>query len=57
MIYWAIVFLVIALLAGFFGFIALSSIAAAAIAKLIFVFSSILAVAWFLLGRRAPPES
>lgn len=54
MIYWAAIFLVIALVAGVLGF---SGIAGTAvnIAWILFVVGLIVAVLLFVLGRRSPP--
>lgn len=54
MIYWAAVFLVIALVAGLFGF---SGIAGTAvnIAWILFVVGLVLALVLFVFGRRPPP--
>jgi uncharacterized membrane protein YtjA (UPF0391 family) len=54
MIYWAAVFLIIALVAAVLGF---SGIAGTAvnIAWILFVVGLIVAVIFFVLGRRSPP--
>ena len=54
MIYWAAVFLIIALVAAVLGF---SGIAGTAvnIAWILFVVGLIVAVIFFVLGRRTPP--
>jgi uncharacterized membrane protein YtjA (UPF0391 family) len=53
MLRWAIAFLIIAVIAGLFGFWGLES-TAASIAKILFVAFLVLAVASFVLGRRSP---
>ena len=54
MLYWAFMFLVVGLIAGALG---LGGIAgtAASIAYTLFVIGLILAIIFFLMGRRAPP--
>jgi uncharacterized membrane protein YtjA (UPF0391 family) len=54
MIYWAAVFLVIALIAGLFGFAGIAG-TAANIAWILFVIGLVLALVFFVLGRRPPP--
>ena len=54
MLRWALLFLVIALLAGFFGFWELEGLAMW-IAKVLFVVFLILFVVSLILGRRGPP--
>lgn len=51
---WAVVFLVIALIAGLFGFAGLAG-TAVNIAWILFVVGLILALVFFVLGRRSPP--
>jgi uncharacterized membrane protein YtjA (UPF0391 family) len=51
MLYYAIVFLIIALVAGFFGFFSVAGIAAS-IAKILFVIFIILFIASLIFGRR-----
>ena len=53
---WAIAFLVIAILAGIFGFLGIAT-SAAGIAKVIFVVALILAVVGFVMGRRGMPPA
>jgi uncharacterized membrane protein YtjA (UPF0391 family) len=53
MLYWAAVFLVIALAAALFGFVGLAG-TAANIAWILFVVGVILAVVFAVLGRRPP---
>lgn len=54
MMYWAMIFLVIAIIAGVLG---LGGVAGTAvnIAYTLFVIGLILALVFFLMGRRAPP--
>ena len=51
---WAVTFLVVALIAAVLGFSGLAG-TAANIAWILFVVGLILALAFFLLGRRSPP--
>jgi uncharacterized membrane protein YtjA (UPF0391 family) len=53
MLYWAVVFFVVALLAGALGFFGIAS-AAVGVAKILFFVFLVLAVVSLLLGRRAP---
>jgi uncharacterized membrane protein YtjA (UPF0391 family) len=53
MLYYAVVFFVIALIAAFFGFSGIAA-SAAGIAKLIFVVFLVVALVSLLAGRRAP---
>lgn len=53
MLYWAAVFLVIALVAGLFGFAGIAG-TAVNIAWILFVVGLILALVFLLLGRRPP---
>jgi uncharacterized membrane protein YtjA (UPF0391 family) len=53
MLRWAVIFFVIALVAGFLGFWGLES-SAAGIAKILFFAFLIMALVSFLFGRRAP---
>ncbi len=53
MIYWAAVFLVIGLIAAVFGFTGLAG-TAVNIAWILFVIGLILAVVFFVMGRRPP---
>jgi uncharacterized membrane protein YtjA (UPF0391 family) len=53
MIYWAAVFLVIGLIAAVFGFTGLAG-TAVNIAWILFVVGLILAVVFFVMGRRPP---
>jgi uncharacterized membrane protein YtjA (UPF0391 family) len=53
MLHYSIVFLVIAIIAGLFGFGIIAS-TAASIAKILFVVFLVLFLASFLMGRRAP---
>jgi uncharacterized membrane protein YtjA (UPF0391 family) len=53
MFYWAIVFLIIAIIAALFGFGGIAASAAGA-AKIVFFVAIILAVISFLSGRRTP---
>jgi uncharacterized membrane protein YtjA (UPF0391 family) len=53
MLYWAVIFFVIALIAAFFGFFTVAS-SAAWIAKALFVAFLVLAVVTLLLGTRKP---
>jgi uncharacterized membrane protein YtjA (UPF0391 family) len=55
MLYWAVVFFVIALIAALFGFGGIAA-GAVSIAKLLFVVFLILAVVAFILGRRIPTD-
>jgi uncharacterized membrane protein YtjA (UPF0391 family) len=52
MLYWAAVFFVIALLAGFFGFFGIMS-SAVGVAKILFFAFLVLALVSALVGRRA----
>ena len=54
MMYWALMFLVVAIIAGILG---LGGVAGTAvnIAYTLFVIGLILAIVFFLMGRRAPP--
>ena len=54
--FWASMLLVIALLAAFFGFERLGS-AVFVVAKITFVVSLVLAVLWFILGRRRSAQA
>jgi uncharacterized membrane protein YtjA (UPF0391 family) len=54
MLYYAVVFLVIALIAGALGFFGVAG-AAVGIAKILFFVFLVLFVVSLLLGRRAPP--
>jgi len=57
MLYWAVVFLVIAIIAGFFGFGDVA-FAAAGIAKVLFFFFVVIFVVMLISGmarRRGPP--
>lgn len=51
MLYYAIVFLIIALVAGFFGFLGVAGLAAG-IAKILFVIFIVLFIASLIFGRR-----
>ena len=51
---WAVLFLIIALIAGFFGFTGVSG-TAQYFARIIFGVAIILTVLSFLFGRRSPP--
>ncbi len=51
---WAITFLVIALVAGVLGFSGIAGVATN-IAWILFVVGLIMAVVFFLMGRRRPP--
>ncbi len=53
MLYYAVVFFVLALIAGFFGFFGIAA-GAAGIAKILFFVFIVFAVVSFLTGRRAP---
>jgi uncharacterized membrane protein YtjA (UPF0391 family) len=53
MLYWAAVFFVIALVAGFFGFFGIMA-SAVGVAKILFFAFLVLAVVSLLVGRRAP---
>lgn len=53
MLYWAAVFLVIGLIAGLLGFAGIAGVAAN-IAWILFVVGLVLALAFFVLGRRPP---
>jgi uncharacterized membrane protein YtjA (UPF0391 family) len=53
MLYYAVVFFIIALIAGFFGFFGIAA-AATGIAKILFFVFLVLAVVSLLFGRRAP---
>jgi uncharacterized membrane protein YtjA (UPF0391 family) len=53
MIYWAAVFLVIALVAAFLGFSGIAGLSMN-IAWILFIVGLILAVVFFLIGRRPP---
>ena len=53
MLYYAVVFFVIALVAAFFGFSGIA-LGAAGIAKILFVGFLVLAVVSLIFGRRAP---
>jgi uncharacterized membrane protein YtjA (UPF0391 family) len=53
MLYWAAVFLVIGLVAGLFGFAGIAG-TAVNIAWILFVVGLILALVFFVLGRRPP---
>ncbi len=50
MFYWALVFLLIALTAGFFGFGVLTAAGAASIGKLLFIVFMVLALASGIMG-------
>jgi uncharacterized membrane protein YtjA (UPF0391 family) len=50
---WALVFFIIALVAGLFGFFGLAASAALA-AKVIFVVAIVMAIISFVVGRRRP---
>jgi uncharacterized membrane protein YtjA (UPF0391 family) len=54
MIYWAAVFLIIALVAAVLGFTGIAG-TAVNIAWILFVVGLIVAVIFFVLGRRTPP--
>ena len=51
MLYWALIFLIVAIVAGVLGFTGVASISAN-IAWALFVIGLILAVVFFVLGRR-----
>ncbi|MEJ2530671.1 MAG: DUF1328 domain-containing protein [Halioglobus sp.] len=53
MLYWALIFLVVAIVAGVLGFTGVAAISAD-IAWALFVIGLILAVVFFVLGRRRP---
>ncbi|BDC49579.1 UPF0391 membrane protein [Bryobacterales bacterium F-183] len=53
MLHYSIVFLIVAIIAGLFGFGVIAS-TAAGIAKILFVVFLVLFLASFLMGRRAP---
>jgi uncharacterized membrane protein YtjA (UPF0391 family) len=53
MLYWAAVFFVIALVAGFFGFFGIMA-SAVGVAKILFFAFLVLAAVSLLVGRRAP---
>ncbi|MDF1832071.1 MAG: DUF1328 domain-containing protein [Porticoccaceae bacterium] len=53
MLYWAFIFLVVAIVAGIFGLTGIAAIASE-IAWLLFVVGLILAVIFFIVGRRPP---
>jgi len=53
MLYWAAVFFVIALVAGFFGFFGIMA-SAVGVAKILFFAFLVLAVVSLAFGRRAP---
>ena len=55
MLRWAIIFLVVAILAAVFGFGGIAG-EAAWIAKILLIVFLILAVGSFLLGRKGPPS-
>ena len=56
LLYWAVVFLIIALVAGLFGFGGIASTAAGIAQVLFFIFIVIFAVALIMgLARRGPP--
>ncbi len=54
MLYWALIFFVVAIVAGVLGLTGVASIAAE-IAWLLFVVGLILAAVFFVMGRRPPP--
>jgi uncharacterized membrane protein YtjA (UPF0391 family) len=53
MLYWAFIFLVVALIAGIFGLTGIAAIASE-IAWFLFVVGLILAIVFFIMGRRPP---
>lgn len=53
MFYWALMFLVVALVAGIFGLTGIAAIASE-VAWILFVVGLILAVIFFIVGRRPP---
>jgi uncharacterized membrane protein YtjA (UPF0391 family) len=53
MLYWAAVFLIIALIAAIFGFGGIAA-GAAGMAKILFIVFLVLAVLAFIFGRRVP---
>lgn len=54
MLYWAVTFLVIALISALLGFTSIAG-AAMGIAKILFVIFLVLFFVFLLLGRRSPP--
>jgi uncharacterized membrane protein YtjA (UPF0391 family) len=54
MFHWAVVFLIIAIIAALFGFGGIAASAAGA-AKIVFGIALVLAVISYLSGRRTPP--
>ncbi|MDX2463540.1 MAG: DUF1328 domain-containing protein [Porticoccus sp.] len=53
MLYWAFMFLVIAIIAGIFGLTGVAAVASE-VAWILFVLGLILAVVFFIMGRRPP---